>query len=203
MKEKSKYKISIKNFFGHLKVVRRHRFKVFCLCCKIGIPFQGLTHDLSKYSPTEFWESVKYFQGDYSPIKNCKKENGYSKAWLHHKGRNKHHFEYWIDYSSSSDEYAFGCKMPLRYVGEMIADRYAACVAYNKDEYTKADAWNYYSRARDVIIMHEDTKAVLEKALTTMADEGEEAAFKYMKDILKKTKGTDYSKESLGLKEEA
>ena len=91
--------------------------------------------------------------------------------------------------------------MPLRFVAEMIADRYAACVAYNRDEYTKGDAWAYYERARDVIIMHKDTKAVLEKALTIMAEDGEEASFKYMKELLKKTKGTDYSMESLGLKE--
>jgi len=91
--------------------------------------------------------------------------------------------------------------MPLKYVAEMIADRYAACVAYNRDEYTRADAWNYYSRARDVIIMHKDTKAVLEKALTIMAEEGEDAAFKYMKELLKVTKGSNYTAEELGIEE--
>ena len=167
----------------------------------MGRYYQGIFHDLSKFSLTEFAPSVKYYSGRLSPNAVDRKINGASLAWLHHKGRNRHHFEYWIDYSASSDEYAFGCRMPLKYVAEMIADRYAACVAYNRDEYTKADAWNYYSRARDVIIMHRDTKAVLEKALTIMANDGEDAAFKYMKELLKITKGSNYTAEELGIEE--
>ena len=89
------------NFFGHLHTVNQHRLKVFILCCKAGIPIQGLLHDLSKYSPTEFLEGIKYYaKGKYSPIINAKKDQGYSKAWLHHKGRNKHHHEYWFDYAA-------------------------------------------------------------------------------------------------------
>ena len=186
-------------FFGHLGTVLKHKRYVRRACFKMGLFRQGIFHDLSKFSPTEFIPSVKYYSGRLSPNAVDRKINGASMAWLHHKGRNRHHFEYWIDYSASSAEYAFGCKMPLKYVAEMIADRYAACVAYNKDEYSKGDAWAYYQRALDVIIMDKDTKAVLEKALTVMADEGEEAAFKYMKELLKITKDKDYSAESLGL----
>ena len=90
----------IKNMVLHFNLVNKHRFKVFKLCCKAGIPFRGLMHDLSKYSITEFFESAKYYNGGFSPISTCKKENGYSKAWLHHKGRNKHHHEYWYDYAA-------------------------------------------------------------------------------------------------------
>ena len=186
-------------FFGHLGTVLKHKRYVRRACFKMGLFRQGIFHDLSKFSPTEFFPSVKYYSGRLSPNAVDRKINGASMAWLHHKGRNRHHFEYWIDYSASSAEYAFGCKMPLKYVAEMIADRFAACVAYNKDEYSKGDAWAFYQRARDVIIMDKDTKAVLEKALTVMADEGEEAAFKYMKELLKITKDKDYSAESLGL----
>ena len=81
----------------HLGLVNRHRWMVFKLCAKAGIPYRGLVHDLSKYSITEFWESVKYYNGSRSPIEFVKKDKGYSKAWLHHKGRNKHHAEYWYD----------------------------------------------------------------------------------------------------------
>ena len=203
--EKKYYLYKEKNFFqrffGHLGTVLKHKRYVCRACFKMGRYYQGLFHDLSKFSLTEFVPSVKYYSGRLSPNAVDRKINGASYAWLHHKGRNKHHFEYWIDYSASSDEYAFGCRMPLKYVAEMIADRYAACVAYNRDEYTKADAWNYYSRARDVIIMHKDTKAVLEKALTVMAEEGEDAAFKYMKELLKVTKGSNYTAEELGIEE--
>ena len=194
-----KNKNFFQRYFGHLGTVLKHKRYVCRACFKMGLYRQGIFHDMSKFSFTEFVPSVKYYSGRLSPNAVDRKINGASLAWLHHKGRNKHHFEYWIDYSSSSDEYAFGCKMPLRYVAEMIADRYAACVAYNKDEYTQADAWNYYQRARDLLIIHSDTKAVLEKALYTMSIEGENAAFFYVKELLKKTKGTDYTKESLGI----
>lgn len=92
-----KCKNYIINTFRHFKKVCTHKHWVFYYCCKVGIPFQGLIHDLSKFSPTEFWESVKYYQGTSSPIDACKKENGWSAAWMHHKGRNKHHYEYWQD----------------------------------------------------------------------------------------------------------
>ena len=48
-----------------------------------GIPYQG-----------------QVFPGDRSPNNAERGEKGYSSAWLHHKGRNRHHYEYWIDYST-------------------------------------------------------------------------------------------------------
>ena len=72
----------------HFCLVNKHRFLVFQLSIKAGIPWRGFIHDLSKYSPTEFWESAKYFNGKKSPISVCRLDKGYSLAWLHHKGRN-------------------------------------------------------------------------------------------------------------------
>ena len=123
----------IKNFILHFNLVNKHRFLVFKLCIKAGVPFRGLIHDLSKYSPTEFFESVKYFTGDKSPISKCKKENGYSKAWLHHKGRNKHHIEYWYDYAAPEETPL----MPYKYTVEMIGDTLAAGMTYMKKDWTK------------------------------------------------------------------
>lgn len=134
----------IKNLVLHFNLVNRHRFKVFKLCCKAGIPFRGLVHDLSKYSPTEFFESVKYYNGGYSPISNSKKENGYSKAWLHHKGRNKHHHEYWYDYAAPEKTPV----MPYKYTAEMICDTLAAGMTYQKDNWTKDYQLNYYLKDR-------------------------------------------------------
>lgn len=89
--------MKLKNVFRHFKKICVHKYWVFYYCCKVGISIQGLLHDMSKFSPTEFWESVKYYQGNISPIDACKKENGWSSAWMHHKGKNKHHYEYWQD----------------------------------------------------------------------------------------------------------
>jgi len=152
----------------------------------MGIYWQGLTHDLSKYSPTEFLPSVKYFDGSHSPTQDERLDVGYSAAWLHHQGRNRHHFEYWQDYSPQHRGTKYPVPMPMKYVAEMVADRYAACKTYNKENYTQKDALAYFQRSKDKIMMHEDTKAVLEEILTVMANEGEDAAFKYTKNLLKK-----------------
>lgn len=116
----------------HLRTVGRHRRLVRHYCLRLGLVWQGLTHDLSKYSPTEFWRSAKYYQGYRSPNDQERLENGVSLSWLHHKGRNRHHFEYWIDYCLRPDGsvYMGGCKMPKRYVAEMFCDRIAACRVY-------------------------------------------------------------------------
>ena len=82
----------LKKAFKHFLTITKHKIYVFKLSIKAGIPIRGFFHDFSKYSFTEFWESAKYYtDGKKSPITNCKQQQGYSKAWLHHKGRNKHH----------------------------------------------------------------------------------------------------------------
>ena len=187
----------LQRFFGHLHTVNKHRRNVRRACFKMGLVRQGIFHDMSKYSPTEFWRSVKFYSGKFSPNAVDKRLNGSSKAWLHHKGRNKHHFEYWVDYSVRVEEYAYGCKMPMKYLGEMLADRYAACVAYYGDEYSQSDAYDYFMIEYDKVIMDEESKAVMKKVLEVMRDEGEEASFKYMKNLLKKTKGLDYTVDML------
>ena len=135
----------IKNLVLHFNLVNRHKYKVFKLCCKAGIPFRGIVHDLSKYSPVEFFESVKYYDGGKSPISNCKKENGYSKAWLHHKGRNKHHHEYWYDYAAPTK----AALMPYKYFAEMVCDTLAAGMTYQKEKWTKDYQLKYYLEDRE------------------------------------------------------
>ena len=125
--------------FKHLHIVNKHRFIVFIHCCKCGIFWQGLTHDLSKYSITEFFESVKYYNGKTSPINLARRDKGYSKAWLHHKGRNKHHFEYWYD-QYNKDQVV----IPYKYAVESVCDRIAACKCYNKKEFTPNKVLEYW-----------------------------------------------------------
>ena len=168
MKMEKEYKITLKNFFRHLHTVNKHRFKVFCLCCKVGIPFLGLVHDLSKYSIEEFWEGVKYYQGNYSPINNCKKVNGYSNAWLHHKGRNKHHFEYWFDYATPTETPT----MPFKYFLELVCDNMAAGMTYQGKNWTKEYQLTYWNRTKDKVKMDERLKKLLERIYTEIAKNG-------------------------------
>jgi len=166
-------------FAAHLKTICRHRALVRHYCFRLGLYRQGLLHDLSKFSPVEFWRGVRYYQGYRSPNDQERKETGVSLAWLHHKGKNKHHFEYWIDYCLRDDGsvYMGGCKMPVRYVAEMFCDRIAASRVYNGDTYRDCDSYDYFIRSKDHILIHPETSALIERWLLLLKDEGEDAAF--------------------------
>lgn len=177
------------NFNGHLHTVNAHRRLVRKYCFKLGIYRQGLMHDLSKYSPSEFIPGVKYYQdGHRSPNNAQREDEGVSKAWLHHKGRNKHHFEYWIDYDvDGSRTVLAGMKMQVKYVAEMFCDRIAASRIYNKEKYKDSDPLDYYIKGLGHYIMHPETDALLHKLLQMLADKGEEYTFEYIKkNVLKK-----------------
>lgn len=164
-------------FFGHLKTVITHRRAVRKLCRKAGIPWAGLRHDLSKYSPTEFSAGVRYYAGGVkSPNENERAALGYSRAWLHHKGRNRHHFEYWTDYNPAEHR-VMPIEMPLRYVAELICDRVAASKTYQKENYTDAYPLAYFDRGRQNRVIHPATSALIEEMLTLLAEQGEDAAF--------------------------
>ena len=174
----------------HFKTITRHRHLVCRYCFRLGLWRQGLTHDLSKYSLTEFLPGAKYWQGTRSPNDVERRQTGVSLAWLHHKGRNRHHFEYWIDYVIREDgmiEYG-GNKMPIRYVAEMFCDRIAASRVYLGDAYTDAAAWTYYVNSKDRILIHPETGAEIEEMLRVLKDDGEEAAFAYVRRRLREEK---------------
>lgn len=127
-------------FFGHLKTVLTHKWWVLYYSFQAGIPWQGFMHDWSKFHPIEFFEGVKYYNGKISPIDVCKKENGISLAWLHHKGRNPHHYEYWIDYL---DKGGIPHEIPVKYVKELICDWIAAGRTYYGKDFTFEKEFNY------------------------------------------------------------
>ena len=163
-------------------------------CFQVGLIKQGLLHDLSKYSPTEFVVGCKYYQGNMSPNNAEREAVGYSSAWLHHKGRNKHHLEYWIDYGIPDKEGPHkgehkglcGMKMPVNYVVEMYIDRVAASKNYQKEKYTDKSALEYYEKSVDHYMIHPDTKAMLEYLLVMLSVKGEEYTYSYIKkEVLK------------------
>ena len=171
---------------AHFKTITQHRNLVCRYCFRLGLYKQGLTHDLSKYSPVEFWRGAKYYQGYRSPNDAERKATGVSLAWLHHKGRNRHHFEYWIDYVLGEDgKVSFGgCKMPMKYVAEQFCDRVAACKVYLGDKYTDAAPYDYYIRSKGHILIHPETGDEIEKMLFVLKEQGEDAAFAYVRQRL-------------------
>ena len=172
------------NIWKHFCTINHHKILVMRGCFQVGLIRQGLLHDLSKYSPTEFIVGCRYYQGNMSPNNAEREAVGYSSAWLHHKGRNKHHLEYWIDYSLQKDGYPLtGMEMPVKYVAEMLCDRIAACRVYQGDAYTDASAWQYYESGLRVntMIMHPKTRELLETMLHMLAEKGEEETFAYIR----------------------
>lgn len=175
---------------AHFKTITHHRHLVCRYCFRLGLYRQGLLHDLSKYAPCEFWRGAKYYQGYRSPNDAERKRNGVSLAWLHHKGRNRHHFEYWVDYNLRG-ELGSGpvipVKMPGRYVVEMLMDRIAASKVYAGDQYDDSYPLKYFERGTHVIsFMHPETAALLHKLLLMLAEEGEEKTFAYVRRHLHK-----------------
>ena len=172
--------------WAHFKTITHHRHLVCRYCFRLGLYRQGLLHDLSKYAPCEFWRGAKYYQGYRSPNDQERMENGVSLSWLHHKGRNRHHFEYWIDYCIAPDGsvHMGGCKMPQKYVAEMFCDRIAACRVYQGAAYTDASAYDYFQRSKGHIWIHEETTALLDRWLLLLKEQGEEAAFRQIRQEL-------------------
>ncbi|MBQ3013029.1 MAG: catalase [Clostridia bacterium] len=173
--------------FKHFHTITKHRHKVIYHCFKTGIGWQGLFHDLSKYSPTEFIPGAKYYLGTRSPNEKERELFGYSLAWMHHKGRNKHHFEYWVDINPQSKRYE-PVPMPLRYITEMFCDRVAACKIYRGKDYTDSSALEYFLRGNARSKMHTETADILEEWLTMLAERGERETFAHIKRINKNTR---------------
>lgn len=179
-------KMSLKGAIKHFHTITRHRHEVIRNCARAGILWQGLRHDLSKYSPTEFFNGARYYQGTRSPNDKEREVKGYSDAWLHHMGRNRHHFEYWRDYSPE-DKMMRPVKMPVRFVVEMFCDRVAASKIYQKEKYTDKSPLTYFLNAkkRRVDQIHPETSELLETLLTMLSEKGEDRTFAYIRRMMK------------------
>lgn len=168
---------------GHFLTITKHRHLVMVACFKAGIPWRGLVHDLSKYSPTEFIPGVRYYTGTHSPTADERLQIGYSTAWMHHKGRNRHHFEYWTDFSPTLKK-NIPVPMPLQFLVEMFCDRLAACKVYQKSDYTDKSALDYYLSRKSTEDMHPQTAQILEHLLRMLAEKGEKETFRYIRTTL-------------------
>ena len=164
----------------HFKTITHHRILVMRGCFRVGLYWQGLTHDLSKYSPTEFTIGAKYYQGNRSPNAAEREDKGFSEAWMHHKGRNRHHYEYWTDMNMHTRQYE-SFPMPRKYLAEMVMDRIAACKTYQGKHYTDGSALKYFTGSREQALMHEKTRRELDYILTMLRDRGEEETFRYLR----------------------
>lgn len=178
--------MSIKNTWLHFKKICIHKHYVRKYCWKAGLYWQGIIHDLSKFSPIEFWESIKYYQGNRSPIDACKEANGFSKAWLHHKGRNLHHYEYWQDNFDKGGEPLI---IPYKYSVEMLCDYLGAGHAYWGKKFTYESELKWWEDKKSKpIAMHPINKRFISDVLFLLATEGDKILTKKnLKEIYNKT----------------
>lgn len=171
---------------GHLKTITDHKLLVMKHCFQVGLYRQGLMHDMSKYMPSELLMGFMYYDdGKSSPNNGERTHKGYSYAWMHHKGRNRHHFEYWLDYSLqfSKDKFPMEpVQMPRKYVAEMLMDRISASKNYNKESYTDMDPLTYFERGRGQYMIHPQTKKELHGMLRILAVRGEAELMRFVKD---------------------
>lgn len=167
---------------SHFRTITRHKLMVMHYCFRVGLIRQGLMHDMSKYSPEEFLVGCRYYQGDRSPNNAEREDTGVSMAWLHHKGRNKHHFEYWIDYSLDGEHVIMGARMPRKYVAEMALDRISASRNYMGERYTDSAPLEYFLKSREKLwFIHPQTKKELEGLLRILSRYGEDKMLWYVK----------------------
>lgn len=152
-----------------------------------GHPLRGFMHDWSKFSPIEFFESVKYFDGKVSPIVRCKQANGYSLAWQHHKGRNPHHYEYWVD---NLDNGGVAIKIPYKYLVELICDYLAAGRTYHGKGFTYTDELEWWKRklANENLKIHQESANFITFIFASLANGTNEfgpTVFEKAKEFLK------------------
>lgn len=150
----------MKKYIKHLCVVLRHKWFVMLECVKAGLIWQGIAHDMSKFGIAEFAASARYFQGDKSPIEAEKAKNGYSLAWQHHMGRNKHHWQYWIDYEQGK---MVLIPMPAKYLVEMLCDWVGASKAYNAGSWTPLTLTNWLRGNFPNMHLHASTRMYIER----------------------------------------
>ncbi len=175
------------NWIKHFYTITKHRHQVIRHCAKAGIFWQGLRHDLSKYTPTEFLNGIRNYQGYRSPNEQERETKGYSEAWMHHKGRNRHHFEYWTDYNPKTKKVE-PVIMPLRFVAEMFCDRLAASKIHNKNNYNNTQPLDYFLKGKGRRIIHPQTSDLLESWLILLKEQGEDAVFRTIKTALRENK---------------
>lgn len=113
---------------------------------------------------------------------------------MHHKGRNRHHYEYWTDMNRQTRCYE-SIPMPRKYFVEMVMDRRAACMTYQGKDYRDDSALNYFMKSRERELMHPETSRQLGYVLKMLAEKGEKETFRYLKDQVLEGKSFPWEKE--------
>lgn len=158
------------HFLKHFHTVNKHRFHVFINCTRCGFLWRGLVHDLSKYSPTEFITSAKYYQGTRTPIHAERLDNEYySHAFVHHTAKNRHHYEYWVDFFRHNLVLS---PIPYPFAVEYCCDVISASQVYNGKNFNRSLPLDYFQKAKHMALMHPATIAFVIEVLSRYKETG-------------------------------
>lgn len=161
----------MKNLLKHLRIIHTHKKYVRKACFKMGLFWQGLVHDLSKYSVIELL-ICKYYSGTRSPHQNAREVLGYSPSWIHHYHTNKHHYQYWWD--ENEEGKIIPMKMPYNYVIESFCDMLGASKAYNPEAWQPNMLLDYWEqKCIGKRIMHERSTLLLDHLIRQLVFHGE------------------------------
>lgn len=168
--------------FRYLKYVLRHKWFVLLKCIDFGIGWRGIVHDISKFSPSEWfpyvdkfyggpWEKYSDRHGDARNFPGYKYtqewvDERFRTAWLHHQRRNPHHWQYWV---LRNDDGTIVClEIPRKCALEMVADWWGAGRAikthHDGGEYDELQEW--YAKNRDKIMLHDNTREFVEEIVS-------------------------------------
>ena len=144
-----------KTHLEYLHYVLRHKYYVFLWACKLGVGWRGITHDLSKFRPCEWFPYARYFYGN-----GCKLEATYQAflfaVHLHHK-KNDHHHQWWVLPGDGPNLKVWRMSEPA--VRELLADWLGVASVLG------TNAWEWYLKNGHRLMFHSDTKRIVESNL--------------------------------------
>ncbi|MBT2679388.1 hypothetical protein J7E38_10275 [Bacillus sp. ISL-35] len=140
----------LKAYVKYMLYILDHKINVLVECWMEGLFIQGITHDLSKFSPKEFFP---YARKVYSGKRLSEEEEiRWRYAWLNHQHKNKHHWEYWVVDPNKK----LALPMPRKHLLEMVCDWRSFSRKWGrKVKFSTLDL-------SDRIILHPDTRKELE-----------------------------------------
>lgn len=134
----------------YLHYIARHKWHVFRAARRLGVPWLGVVHDLSKLRPSEFAPYREFFYG--SGHRRAEARVDFDVAWLQHIHRNKHHWQHWVLRQDDGDMKPL--EMPDRYAREMVADWIGAGIAITGRD----NLQGWYAENRDKMLLGPATR---------------------------------------------
>lgn len=148
-------------YWQYFKYILEHKKNVGIECIKMLMPIHAITHDLSKFLPSEFIPYARYFFDTNKAKKYDKgteEHKDFQLGWCHHQNRNKHHWNYWVSVTRKSNA-QHPIPMPHRYIEQMVADWRGMSRKFG-------GTWQeYYEKNKDEMILAPETVEHIKRLL--------------------------------------